>query len=102
MNRLYLLSWLVDTVAVPPVSLLRCEYVPVAAAVLCAEGACGLAARNAAACAEVCEGIERDDIIRAVVSRAAASDANPVMPRAVIPANSAGTMRRRAAIAMSM
>ena len=101
MNRLYLLSWLVDTVAVPPVSLVRCEYVPLAAPVLRVEAACGLAERNDAACAELCEGIERDDIMRPAVSRAAASGANPVMPRAVIPANSAGTTRRRAAIAMT-
>ena len=101
MNRLYLLSWLGDTEAVPPDSLLRCEYVPVAAPVLWVDAACGLAERNAAACAAVCDGIERDTILGAV-SRAAASGANPVMPRAVIPANSAGTTRRRAAIAMSM
>ena len=101
MNRLYLLSWLGDTVAVPPVSLVRCEYVPLAAPDLRAGAACGLAVRNVAACAAVCEGIERDAIIRADVSRAAASGANPVMPRAVIPANSAGTTRRRAAIAMT-
>ncbi|MGD0526060.1 MAG: hypothetical protein ABSE49_12995 [Polyangiaceae bacterium] len=105
MNRLYLFSEAGETVALPPVeSLVRCEYVELAPLVLLCTEDCsprGLAERNDAACAEVCEGIERDAIILAAVSRAAASGANAVMPRAVIPANSAGTTRRRAAIAMT-
>lgn len=58
MKRLYLFSWADDTEPVPPDSLLRCEYVPLAAPVVRAGEACGRFVRNAAACAEVCEGIE--------------------------------------------
>ena len=83
------MSWSTVTFVAPPDSLLRCEYVPVAALALRPACPCGAAE----GCVASLGSLNRLYLASwfGVVSRAAASGANAVTPRAVIPANSAGT-----------